>query len=120
MATLQQEQLDIKIAVINNGFLGMVRQWQEFFYDKRYSSTPMLSPDFVKLADAYGIAAHRVTKRAEIAPLVSSVRTSGKPALIDFRVVKEESVYPMVPAGANLDGMIRRPVAEPVNEEVQA
>jgi len=120
MATLQQEQLDIKIAVINNGFLGMVRQWQEFFYDKRYSSTPMLSPDFVKLADAYGIAAHRVTKRAEIAPLVSSVRTSGKPALIDFKVVKEESVYPMVPAGANLDGMIRRPVAEPVNEEVQA
>jgi acetolactate synthase-1/2/3 large subunit len=120
LATLQQEQLDIKIAVINNGFLGMVRQWQEFFYDKRYASTPMLSPDFVKLADAYGIAAHRVSKRAEIAPLVSSVRGSGKPALIDFRVVKEESVYPMVPAGANLDAMIRRPVSEPVNEEVQA
>jgi acetolactate synthase-1/2/3 large subunit len=120
MATLQQEQLDIKIAVINNGFLGMVRQWQEFFYDKRYASTPMLSPDFVKLADAYGIAAHRVTKRDEIAPLVGSVRASGKPALIDFRVVKEESVYPMVPAGANLDAMIRRPVSEPVSEEVQA
>jgi acetolactate synthase-1/2/3 large subunit len=118
LATLQQEQLDVKIAVINNGFLGMVRQWQEFFYDKRYASTPMLSPDFVKLAQAYDIAAHRVTKRDEIAPVVGSVRASGKPALIDFRVVKEESVYPMVPAGANLDAMIRRPVAEPVSEEV--
>ena len=63
LATLQQEKLDIKIAVINNGYLGMVRQWQEFFYDKRYAATPMLSPDFVKLADAYGIAGHRVTQR---------------------------------------------------------
>lgn len=120
LATLQQEQLDVKIAVINNGFLGMVRQWQEFFYDKRYASTPMLSPDFVKLAEAYGIAAHRVTKRGEIAATVGAVRSSGKPALIDFKVVKEESVYPMVPAGATLDAMIRRPVADAVSEEVQA
>ena len=60
LATIQQERLDIKIAVINNGFLGMVRQWQEFFHDKRYAATPMLSPDFVKLAGAYDIPAHRV------------------------------------------------------------
>jgi acetolactate synthase-1/2/3 large subunit len=90
----------------------MVRQWQEFFYDKRYASTPMLSPDFVKLADAYGIAGHRVTKRSEVASTVQAVRASGQPALIDFRVEKEEAVYPMVPAGADLHAMIRRPAAE--------
>ncbi len=120
LATLQQEQLDVKIAVINNGYLGMVRQWQEFFYDKRYAATPMLSPDFVKLAEAYGISGHRVTKRPEVKQVVSAVRQSGKSALIDFRVLKEEAVYPMVPSGANLDAMIRRPVADPVSEEVQA
>jgi acetolactate synthase-1/2/3 large subunit len=112
LATLQQERLDIKIAVVNNGFLGMVRQWQEFFYDKRYASTPMLSPDFVKLAEAYGIAGHRVSRRADVVPTVQAVRGSGQPALIDFRVEKEESVYPMVPAGADLHAMIRRPATE--------
>jgi acetolactate synthase-1/2/3 large subunit len=117
LATLQQEQLDVKIAVINNGYLGMVRQWQEFFYDKRYAATPMLSPDFVTLAAAYGIAGHRVSRRDELAPAVEAARRSGKAALFDFRVEKEESVYPMVPAGANLDAMVRRPAAE---EEVQA
>jgi acetolactate synthase I/II/III large subunit len=114
LATLQQERLDIKIAVVNNGFLGMVRQWQEFFYDKRYASTPMLSPDFVKLAGAYGIEGHRVTKRAEVCPTVQAVRASGQAALIDFRVEKEEAVYPMVPAGADLHAMIRRPATEGV------
>jgi acetolactate synthase-1/2/3 large subunit len=112
LATLQQERLDVKIAVVNNGYLGMVRQWQEFFYDKRYASTPMLSPDFVKLAEAYGIAGHRVTRRAEVVSTVQAVRASGLPALIDFRVEKEEAVYPMVPAGADLHAMIRRPAAE--------
>ena len=112
LATLQQERLDIKIAVVNNGFLGMVRQWQEFFYDKRYASTPMLSPDFVALAGAYGIAGHRVSRRADVVPTVQAVRGSGQAALIDFRVEKEESVYPMVPAGADLHAMIRRPAAE--------
>ena len=116
LATLQQEQLDIKIAVINNGYLGMVRQWQEFFYDKRYAATPMLSPDFVLLAGAYGVAAHRVSRREDVAPAVEAARRSGKAALFDFRVEKEESVYPMVPAGANLDAMVRRPAGE----EVQA
>jgi len=116
LATLQQEQLDIKIAVINNGYLGMVRQWQEFFYDKRYAATPMLSPDFVLLAGAYGVAAHRVSRREDVMPAVEAARRSGKAALFDFRVEKEESVYPMVPAGANLDAMVRRPAGE----EVQA
>ena len=114
LATAAQEELDLNIAVINNGYLGMVRQWQEFFYDKRYASTPMLSPDFVKLAEAYGIAGHRVSRREDVVSTVQAVRSSGAPALIDFRVEKEESVYPMVPAGADLHAMIRRPATEGV------
>jgi len=114
LATLRQENLDVKIAVVNNGYLGMVRQWQEFFYDKRYAATPMLSPDFVALAAAYGIAGHRVTRRSEIVPTVEGVRASGQAALVDFRVEKEEAVYPMVPAGADLHAMIRRPAQQEV------
>jgi acetolactate synthase I/II/III large subunit len=117
LATLQQEQLDIKIAVINNGYLGMVRQWQEFFYDKRYAATPLLSPDFVALAGAYGIDGHRVTRRSQVAPTVQAARSSGRAALIEFQVEKEEAVYPMVPAGADLHAMIRRPQPA-VGEEV--
>jgi acetolactate synthase I/II/III large subunit len=114
LATLRQENLDVKIAVVNNGYLGMVRQWQEFFYDKRYAATPMLSPDFVALAAAYGVSAHRVTRRSQIGPTVEGVRASGQAALIDFRVEKEEAVYPMVPAGADLHAMIRRPAQQEV------
>ena len=109
LATLQQEQLDVKIAVINNGYLGMVRQWQEFFHDKRYAATPMLSPDFVKLAQAYGIDSHLVSTRGEVVPTVEKVRGSGRAALVEFKVQKEDSVYPMVPAGSDLHAMIRRP-----------
>jgi acetolactate synthase-1/2/3 large subunit len=120
LATLRQEQLDIKISVVNNGYLGMVRQWQEFFYDKRYAATPLLSPDFVTLASAYGIAGHRVTRRADVVPTVQQVRASGQAALVEFRVEKEEAVYPMVPAGADLHAMIRRPTAAESTEEVRA
>jgi acetolactate synthase-1/2/3 large subunit len=109
LATLQQEKLDLKIAVINNGYLGMVRQWQEFFYDKRYASTPMLSPNFVKLAEAYDIPAFRVKKRDEVVATVEKVRSTPGPAFIEFVVEKEDSVYPMVPAGSDLHAMIRRP-----------
>jgi acetolactate synthase-1/2/3 large subunit len=109
LATLQQEELDIKIAIVNNGFLGMVRQWQEFFHDKRYAATPMLSPDFVKLAGAYDIPAHRVATRGDVVPTVKKARETKGPALIEFRVEKEEAVYPMVPAGSDLHAMIRRP-----------
>jgi acetolactate synthase-1/2/3 large subunit len=112
LATLRQEQLDVKIAVVNNGYLGMVRQWQEFFYDKRYAATPLLSPDFVALAQAYGLAAHRVTRRSQVIPTVQGLRSSGQAALVEFRVEKEESVYPMVPAGADLHAMIRRPASD--------
>ena len=113
LATAVQEQVNVHIAVINNGFLGMVRQWQEFFYEERYNQTPMVNPDFCKLAQAYGIPAIRVTERGEIEEAVNEnrARTAG-PTLIDFVVEKEEIVFPMVPAGADLDDMIRRPTPE--------
>lgn len=111
LATIQQEKLDIKIAIVNNGFLGMVRQWQEFFYERRYAATPMLSPDFVALAAAYGIRGQKVKTRAEVIPAVEAARAAGEPVLIEFQVEAEEAVYPMVPAGADLHNMIRRPHA---------
>lgn len=110
LATLMQERLKLNIAIINNGFLGMVRQWQQFFYERRYAATPISSPDFVKLADAYGVTAMRVTRREEVVPAVQAARQHPGPVLIDFRVVSEDCVYPMVPAGADLHAMIRRPV----------
>ncbi|MDX1991465.1 MAG: biosynthetic-type acetolactate synthase large subunit [bacterium] len=109
LATARQENIDVNIAVINNAFLGMVRQWQEIFYEERYQSTPMVNPDFCKLAEAYGIPSKRVTKREEIEEAVSFARSIKGPVLIEFVVEKEEMVYPMVPAGADLDKMIRRP-----------
>lgn len=109
LATAVQERIDINIAIINNAFLGMVRQWQEIFYEERYQSTPMVNPDFVKLADAFGIPAMRVTKREEIEESVKFARSIKGPVLIEFVVEKEEMVYPMVPAGADLNKMIRRP-----------
>jgi acetolactate synthase-1/2/3 large subunit len=109
LATAVQENLDINIAIINNGFLGMVRQWQEFFYDKRYAATPISGPNFAKLADAFGIAATTVTKRSDVEGAVEAARRLTRAALIDFQVEQEDSVYPMVPAGADLHKMIRRP-----------
>jgi acetolactate synthase-1/2/3 large subunit len=109
LSTIVQENLAINIAVINNGFLGMVRQWQETFYDKNYSASPILSPDFVKLADAHGIAAANVTTRAEVTPTVTKSRTGNKPFLINFAVEKEDGVYPMIAPGAALHEMVRRP-----------
>ena len=109
LATIVQEHLDVNIAVINNGYLGMVRQWQEFFYERRYAATPLIGPDFAKLAQAFGIAGHTVKTRADVAGAVETARRSGKAALIDFQVEQEDSVYPMVPAGADLHKMIERP-----------
>ena len=109
LATIVQEKINIKIAIINNGFLGMVRQWQEFFYDKRYVATPLVAPDFAALANAFGIRGERITKRAEVVPTLRSARESAESVLIDFRVEQEDSVYPMVAAGASLSDMIRRP-----------
>ncbi len=109
MATAKQENINVNIAIINNHFLGMVRQWQELFFEKRYQATPMVNPDFCKLADAYDIPNRRVTQRDEIEDAVQFARGIDGPTLIEFVVEKEEMVYPMVPAGADLHDMKRRP-----------
>jgi acetolactate synthase-1/2/3 large subunit len=109
LSTCAQEGLKIHVAIINNGYLGMVRQWQQFFYGGRYSATPMRSPDFVKLADAHGLLGLRVTERGQIPEVVAAARASESTVVIDFRVEQEDSVYPMVPNGADLSDMIRRP-----------
>jgi acetolactate synthase-1/2/3 large subunit len=111
LATIAQEGIDINIAIINNGFLGMVRQWQEFFYERRYAATPLVNPDFVKLTEAFGLKAMRVTSRGDVVGAVREASAHQGTVLIDFRVEQEDSVYPMVPAGNDLHNMIRRPSA---------
>ena len=111
LATVMQENIDINVAIINNGYLGMVRQWQEFFYEKRYAATPLANPNFAKLAEAFGLdRRHRDASASEVVAAVRSgaQRISGG-VVIDFQVEQEDSVYPMVPAGADLHAMIRRP-----------
>ena len=110
LATLKQEKANVKIAILNNSFLGMVRQWQEFFFEKRYSGVQMQNPDFVSLAEAYGIPARRVEKREDVAAAVAFAEETEGPVLLEFVVEMEEAVFPMVPAGADLDAMIRRPI----------
>ena len=112
LATIAQEGLKINIAIINNGYLGMVRQWQEFFYDRNYQSTPLVSPDFVKLADAHGIAGRVVRTRGEVRAAVEEARAHSRAFLLNFIVEREDAVYPMIPAGNSLDEMIRRPAAD--------
>jgi acetolactate synthase-1/2/3 large subunit len=119
LATIAQEKLDIKIAIINNGYLGMVRQWQEFFYDRRYAATPIYSPDYVTLASAYGLPATAVSERSSVVPAVQAARESGTTTILEFRVEQEDSVYPMVPAGADLHAMIRRPSKSPLVETAE-
>ena len=119
LSTIQQEGLAINIAVINNGFLGMVRQWQEAFYDKNYSASPILSPDFVLLAAAHGIDGASVATRSAVIPTVTRARTSGKPFLINFQVEKEDGVYPMIAPGAALHEMVRRPTKDPLLETAE-
>ena len=116
LATAVQEGLDINIAIINNGYLGMVRQWQEFFYQRRYAATPITGPDFFKLAQAFGIWGRTIDQRADVEEAVNEARRQPGVSLIDFRVEQEDSVYPMVPAGADLDKMIRRPSPSPIVE----
>ena len=109
LATIVQEKLKVNIAIINNGFLGMVRQWQEFFYERNYQATPLLNPDFAKLGEAYGIRSLTVTERSQVVPAVREAREHDGPVLMNFKVEQEDTVYPMVAAGASLHDMIRRP-----------
>lgn len=107
LATVAQYKLPVKIAILNNGYLGMVRQWQERFYDNVYSHTDLtVSPDFVKLADAYGALGLRATSPAEVEPVIKQALETDGPVIMDFVVEREEGVYPMVPAGASIKDMI--------------
>lgn len=108
--TAIQEKANVKVAIMNNNFLGMVRQWQEFFFNSRYVGTPLKGPDFTMIAAAHGIPARRVTRHDDVQEAISFARQTKGPVVLDFRVVKEDAVYPMVPTGAALDEMIRRPV----------
>jgi acetolactate synthase-1/2/3 large subunit len=117
LATIAQEKLKVNIAIINNGYLGMVRQWQEFFYDRNYESTPLVSPDFVKLADAHGIPGLAVHDRGNLEAAVQIARSHPGAFLLNFMVEKEDSVYPMIPTGAALHEMIRRPGHNPLVEK---
>ena len=109
LATIAQERLKVNIAIINNGYLGMVRQWQEFFYDRRYAGTPILSPDFAALARSFGLGGETVRSRQEVESAVERARADERTVVLEFQVEKEDTVYPMVPTGARLQDMIRRP-----------
>ncbi|MDR3629232.1 MAG: biosynthetic-type acetolactate synthase large subunit [Desulfocapsaceae bacterium] len=100
LATARQYKCPVKIAILNNGYLGMVRQWQELFYDKRYSSTIMdTAPDFVELARAFGAVGLRAVRKSEVVPVIKEALATDNVVIMDFKVAKEEGVYPMVPAG---------------------
>ena len=112
LATAVQEKVNINIAIINNGYLGMVRQWQELFYDSRFAETPISSPDYIKIAEAYGLEGYRVHNRREIENTIRKAKLNPGPVIIEFVVEKHDVVYPMVPTGAALNAMINRPEKE--------
>ncbi len=112
LATAVQDNIAVKIAIINNGYLGMVRQWQELFYGRRYVATPLSSPDFVKIAEAYGLPGIRVTDKLQVVAAIEEAMAHEGPFLIDFQVEPEENVYPMVAPGAALAQLIEEPRAD--------
>jgi acetolactate synthase-1/2/3 large subunit len=112
LATLVQDKIVLKIAIINNGYLGMVRQWQELFYGKRYVATPLSCPDFVKVAEAYCVPGLRVTRREDVAGAIQQAMDNDGPFLIDFMVEPEENVFPMVPPGASNAEFVEGPRKE--------
>jgi acetolactate synthase-1/2/3 large subunit len=119
LSTVAAEKLPIKIAIINNGYLGMVRQWQDIFYEQRYSGTPLFNPDFVKIAEAYGIPALEVTEKSQVDAAIQQARAHNGPFLINFKVTPFTNVYPMVAPGKSNAEMIRRPLP-PVTTSLDA
>jgi acetolactate synthase-1/2/3 large subunit len=116
LATIKHNNLPVKIFIMNNGFLGMVRQWQEFFWKKRYSNTRITSPDFVKVAEAYGIPAQRVTSPADVEGAIhKALAHKDGPMLVEFVVAPEENVYPMIPAGQTVNDIMDSP--EPLEQK---
>jgi len=115
LGTIAQENIAVKIAIINNGYLGMVRQWQEFFYERRYVDTKLWNPDFVKIAEAYNIPGIKVKSREEVAPAIRKAMDYPGPFLIDFVVEPEENVYPMVQPGESLSRLLEAPKPEMIS-----
>ena len=112
LATIVQDKIAVKIAILNNGFLGMVRQWQELFYGKRYVATPLSCPDFVKIAEGYCLPGLRVTRKEEVVPAIEQAMAEQGPFLLDFMIEPEENVYPMVPPGAGIAEILEAPKKE--------
>ena len=113
LATAVQNKLSINVAILNNYFLGMVRQWQEMFHGRRYSATCLIgNPDFVKIAEAYGAKGIKVKKKSEVRPAIEEAIKSPLPVLLDFEVAREENVYPMVPVGKGIREMISQDTME--------
>ena len=117
LATIAEYNWPIKFAIINNGTLGMVRQWQELFYDNNTVSTPLKNPDFVKLAEAFGIKGLRAERKEEVGPTIHAAMEHDGPVVVDFRVTYDENLYPMVPPGASLDETIEVPEAKPAGKQ---
>jgi acetolactate synthase I/II/III large subunit len=109
LGTIAQEKLPIKMVILNNHFLGMVRQWQELFFEKRYSFTEILSPDFVKVADAYGIPGNLVSTRDKLDDAIKVMFETQGPYLLEVNIEKEDNVFPMVPAGASVSDILLSP-----------
>jgi acetolactate synthase-1/2/3 large subunit len=103
LGTIAQEKYPLKVVIMNNCFLGMVRQWQELFFDRRYASTPMSSPNYQKLCEAYGIASQRLVNRSDLQQAIQAMLDSEGPFVLEVAVENEENVFPMVPAGAGVD-----------------
>ena len=102
LGTIFQTGAAVKIVVLNNNFLGMVRQWQQLFFDKRYASTEMINPNFVKIAEGYYIDAKKVDKRGDLKKAVNEMISSKKPYFLEVCVEKEANVFPMIPSGASV------------------
>ncbi len=109
LATLVQDNIAVKVAIMHNGYLGMIRQWQELFYGRRYVASPLSTPDFVKLAEAYGIPALRVKHNGEVVSAIEQAMNYQGPFIIDFMIEPEENVYPMVLPGAALAEVLEEP-----------
>ena len=120
LATMVENNIPVKFAIINNSYLGMVRQWQEFFYQRSYVATYYThNPDFVKLAEAFGMLGIRVTDKTQVMPAILKANDYDGPALVDFVVEEEENVYPMIPAGQTIHDLIEEPAEEPAREEAR-
>jgi acetolactate synthase-1/2/3 large subunit len=112
LATVREENLPLKIAVFNNGYLGMVRQWQEMFFDNHINAVPIPGPDYVKLAEAYGLEAVRVEDREDVMPALRRARDHDGPFLIEFVIEPATNLYPMVPPGASLGETLEDPLTQ--------